>query len=135
MDNVIKFRGKPPKPDGIGDQETIGSRLRRKRYMEGPPKPPNKRRGNITMRRALKAIEADAQTIDSCLRWLRHVAESDHDPRALVAMMEERFTSDDFQDLNTLNSWEDCGRLLAMIESVIVEYRKQFKAPPPRLVK
>lgn len=132
MADIIKFRGKPPVPDGIGDEETIGSLLRRKRYLEGPPKPRNKRRGSVPMRKALRALEGDAQTVENCLRWLRQVAEADHDPRALVAMIEQ-FNS--FPTWNPLNSYDDCDRLLAMIERVVVEYRKRFKAPPPRLVK
>ena len=133
MAAVIKFPERPPKIElGTGGDETIGSLLARKRFMEGP-RPATKRRiGSLATRKARNAIQRDADTMESCLLWLFQIAKADHDPRAIATMIEHW---DNYTEFNPLNSHEDCERVLKMIGDVIAEYKKRFPIPPPRLVK
>lgn len=117
MADIIKFR---PRPE---IEDTIGDAYARMRKVRGPKPRNTQRRGSPTVRKVLREIVLDSLAAENCLRRLRYVADADHDPRALVALMDQ---FEEFPEWNALNSQDECDRLLATIERVIAEYRKRF---------
>lgn len=116
-----------PKPDGIGDQETIGSIMRRMRHARGQFGPPGKRRlGSVASRKALRAITDDAGTLESCLVWLRAIVGRDHDPRALAAYIDE-YEWFEF-------SRDDLDAILVLLAAVLAERAKRLPRRKPRAV-
>lgn len=106
--NVIRLHDRRPAPipDGVGDHETIGSILARRRHALGYPEPNSKRRlGPAAMRKSLKAIDGDATAVECCMVYLRTVADNAHDPRALAQFIDEfdwhGFTRSDIERIRT----------------------------------
>lgn len=143
-DNVITLpvirieRYEPePIPDGVGDQETIGSLLARKRWADGPkaPRPTKRKLGAVAMRKALNAVADDAWTMQSCFLWMRQVMEREHDTRALAALIEHWGEDSVAASCDPARSWEECQRLLEFLTAFMSEYQRRFPMPRPKAVK
>lgn len=99
-----------------------------------PPRasrPPRRRLGSPSMRRALNGVNDAAWDFEACLRTLLAAPMQNTDPRAIAAMVDHYLN---FPEWNPANERATCDRALATFTAIIDEYRKRFPPTPPRLV-